>query len=913
MATKVDEPDYLKVGRQLMDTLSDITLLPRPHFRILPPAQQEDEPLLWTAGEKNEIGYIIDDKNPDSKTYSTSLSFQVKSAQDTFVECELAIEITVGGRTKIISTIEGSKPSVTTSDEFVHEISFEVIGGAEPKAITLKVVKSVKTSIDKRTLLFKLANTTPMQRAKAEGGKFDFGNLLDLRLVESSNGAFVTDLATIKGYGVLPTSISKDKRSIEFCDYFIGSMQIPKPKPGLTGIKELASILVRDSQVNLDKSLVSYIEQKFESNGGRLYDFQTQSIKIISNEMASDRRPCLIIARTAAGKTEAFLIPIMNNLLEMKHRDAGNGVKVVLFYPTKALAADQLQRIMELVYNLNTTLTNKITIGVYHGDIEERFAIDVALPIRCVLHEKEIESGKMRPGEVRLFPDRETRTLRCRKCGASYDFVMADRYTVTTKLPDILICTPDAFNYIMMKDRRRYPFLGMPATVKVCKACERICHDDERTCFIDQTHEISEEKIVPQYGPSIFVLDELHLFSSLFGGNVSSLLRRISAAVEKTSGSKRQIQFIATSATIRNPNDFGMQFFGTKPEVVETKDDQYDYTSGYSKIIIFASPRAFRMLDSAAYGTYAMLRDTGLKILTFVNTLKECSFLIGNVRDRLSANSATESIADLIDGHNSTYSQTERALSEERFNRGEIRALIATSTLEVGVDFKELDGMILYGAPYVFNNYLQRLGRAGRKNDSLILSLLNPNSPIDLFYYRNALKIVQDSSEFIEIPPFPLENRLLRQKHVMSSIFDASNLFGTDLMSLLSAFRKSPNALPSDILKYLKSMWDDQDIETASNRIRTSIHVMNDAELAEAVERHFRLTDLRKVDETVPVEFEEPIGHGKTNFKRTSSGGGYGGGSARGAAGGSSKESQWRGAGASREDIEILKQLKGES
>ena len=67
----------------------------------------------------------------------------------------------------------------------------------------------------------------------------------------------------------------------------------------------------------------------------RLYKFQEDAInKIIEG------RNVVIVAPPASGKTEAFLIPILDNIL----KEGGIGVKALFIYPTKALARDQLRK-----------------------------------------------------------------------------------------------------------------------------------------------------------------------------------------------------------------------------------------------------------------------------------------------------------------------------------------------------------------------------------------------------------------------------------------------------------------------------------------------------------------------------------------------------------------------------------------
>lgn len=75
----------------------------------------------------------------------------------------------------------------------------------------------------------------------------------------------------------------------------------------------------------------------------RLYKFQVEALEKIGSG-----KNTVIVAGTGAGKTEAFLLPILEDVVENPFR----GVRAVLVYPTKALARDQLSRVNSLVSNV---------------------------------------------------------------------------------------------------------------------------------------------------------------------------------------------------------------------------------------------------------------------------------------------------------------------------------------------------------------------------------------------------------------------------------------------------------------------------------------------------------------------------------------------------------------------------------
>ncbi|RLE63652.1 MAG: hypothetical protein DRJ47_09220 [Thermoprotei archaeon] len=110
--------------------------------------------------------------------------------------------------------------------------------------------------------------------------------------------------------------------------------------------RELVHVFVEEPSVLEYGSTVESIKLKDEIKKilvkrgiKRLYKFQEEAINSIKAG-----RDTLIIAGTGTGKTEAFLLPILDRIIE----DPFGGVKALLIYPTKALARDQLSRINSL-------------------------------------------------------------------------------------------------------------------------------------------------------------------------------------------------------------------------------------------------------------------------------------------------------------------------------------------------------------------------------------------------------------------------------------------------------------------------------------------------------------------------------------------------------------------------------------
>lgn len=75
----------------------------------------------------------------------------------------------------------------------------------------------------------------------------------------------------------------------------------------------------------------------------------------------------LIATGTGSGKTECFLLPILEHC---RQHQGELGIKAILIYPMNALATDQAKRIAELIHN-TPSLQGKITAGLYVGDKDE--------------------------------------------------------------------------------------------------------------------------------------------------------------------------------------------------------------------------------------------------------------------------------------------------------------------------------------------------------------------------------------------------------------------------------------------------------------------------------------------------------------------------------------------------------------
>lgn len=95
-----------------------------------------------------------------------------------------------------------------------------------------------------------------------------------------------------------------------------------------------------------------------------LYLHQERAI----NKICRDNKNIVVATGTGSGKTESFMIPVLNELLnEKQNKSLCPGVRALLLYPMNALANDQMKRLRKLLEN-----EPEITFGIYTGETEDQ-------------------------------------------------------------------------------------------------------------------------------------------------------------------------------------------------------------------------------------------------------------------------------------------------------------------------------------------------------------------------------------------------------------------------------------------------------------------------------------------------------------------------------------------------------------
>lgn len=245
------------------------------------------------------------------------------------------------------------------------------------------------------------------------------------------------------------------------------------------------------------------------------------------------------------------------------------------------------------------------------------------------------------------------------------------------------------------------------------------------------------------------VVDELHAFRGVFGTHVAHVLRRLRRLAAFHGANPT---FIGCSATIGDPAGLASGLWGGPVQAVTD-----DGSPRGERLVALWRPEGAGDDDqdvrarSAHAETASLLADlvgSGHRAIGFCRSRRVTEVVTADVRRRL-----PDDLAATVRPYRGGYLPAERRAIEEELFCGELRGVVTTNALELGVDIGGLDACVLDGFPGTIASFWQQAGRAGRERQQSLAVLVAGDDQLDQWLVRHPHELFTRPAEPAVINP----------------------------------------------------------------------------------------------------------------------------------------------------------------
>ncbi|HET9953579.1 MAG TPA: DEAD/DEAH box helicase, partial [Polyangiaceae bacterium] len=292
----------------------------------------------------------------------------------------------------------------------------------------------------------------------------------------------------------------------------------------------------------------------------------------------------------------------------------------------------------------------------------------------------------------------------------SGDSAAKDRAAIVREPPEFLITTPESLYLMLTAERSR----GLFASVE--------------SVIVDEIHALARDKR---------------------GSHLALSLERLDRLCRKR---PQRIGLSATQRPLHKVAELLVGYEAGRPRACEIVD------TGHQRELELTLMLPDRELEAVASGAH--MQEVVSKLceaieqrrttLVFVNTRRLAERLAHNLAERL----GTDSVA----AHHGSLSKERRQRVEQRLREGSLRALVATASLELGIDVGDVELVCQVGSPRSIATFLQRVGRSGHTRFGKPVGQLYPLTRDELLECTALLRAVSHGElDCLTIPEAPLD------------------------------------------------------------------------------------------------------------------------------------------------------------
>jgi len=274
------------------------------------------------------------------------------------------------------------------------------------------------------------------------------------------------------------------------------------------------------------------------------------------------------------------------------------------------------------------------------------------------------------------------------------------------------------------------------------------------------------------------VIDEIHeLADNKRGSQLSLALERLREIAED------EFQLIGLSATIGSPEKVGQFLVGDGREVEIVQVSAVRETSFD---IVYLEPEAE---DYELASKLFTRPEVAARLRAMRDLIEEhrTTLIFTNTRSTSEVLASRFNVWDMdfpLSIHHGSLAKTSRIAAERGLKTGELKTVVCTSSLELGIDIGSIDLVIQYNSPRQVTRLLQRVGRSGhrigRRAKGVIITINSDDTLESMVICRRALK---EDLEPVTVPQKPydvLVNQIVAELMPRGRLYflQANNLFG---------------------------------------------------------------------------------------------------------------------------------------
>jgi len=526
----------------------------------------------------------------------------------------------------------------------------------------------------------------------------------------------------------------------------------------------------------------------------RLAHFQVRATERILNAAGLGRASGTVVcAGTGSGKTLAFFLPaytVMASDLSGEH-----WTKCLALYPRNELLKDQLREALANARRIAPALVRggkrKLILAALYGDVPYSGTNLLS------------DAGNWRQRAIAGQTAYECPYIRCPRCGQSMAWLETDIQREREQLQ----CTGDGCAERIESDEirlTRQRMLAEPPDV-LFTSTEML----NQRLSAARYEGLFGVGVRPDRRPQFVLIDEVHAYEGVHGAHVALLLRRWRRATEA------QPHFVGLSATLADAPRFFAELAGigpgdvseVRPELNELRGEGAEYM-----LALRGDPSSGTSLLSTSIQALMLLRRIlgtelngcfGTRVFAFTDNLDVTNRLYHNLLDAEGWDAQGRPNPARIAGSLANIRGTTLPSARERFSLGQNWALVedvghslasgsrvrigrtssqdvgvdanadiivATAALEVGFDDPEVGAVLQHKAPHSAAAFLQRKGRAGRRQ------AMRPWTTVVLSDYGRDRLAYQSYDQLFspQLPPrhLPLRNRAVLKMQATYGLCD---------------------------------------------------------------------------------------------------------------------------------------------